>query len=71
MIRLHYLRGIFSAGDTLRDTAGNTYTVLGFKGDGAGAQMSVRRESDQQERDVMADTAWAMVDGGHLWKAKA
>ena len=68
MTRLDRLMEWFSVGDTLRDTAGNLYTVLAFKGHGAGAQMAVRRERDQQERDVMADTAWAMVEGKHLWK---
>lgn len=68
MTRLDYLMEQVSAGDTLRDTAGHRYAVLGFRGHGAGAQITVRRESDQQERDVMADTAWAMMEGGHLWK---
>lgn len=57
-----------SAGDTLRDAAGNTYFVRGFAGDGWGAVVQVTRQSDQQERDVRAATAWAMLESGHLWK---
>jgi hypothetical protein len=71
MTRLDYLMERVSAGDTLRDTAGNFYLVRGFIGHGAGAQMQVTRLSDQQERDVYVDTAWAMMEGGHLWKAPA
>jgi hypothetical protein len=71
MSALYYLMEQVSAGDTLRDAAGNTYLVRGFRGDGAGARMAVMRERDQQEREVYADTAWAMIEGGNLWKVKA
>jgi len=57
-----------SAGDTLRDTAGNTYLVRGFVGHGAEAKLKVMRERDQQEREVYANVAWAMWETGNLWK---
>lgn len=59
---------IVSAGDTLRDAAGNTYLVRGFVGHGAGAKIKVMRKRDEQEREVNADMAWAMMEEGHLWK---
>ena len=57
-----------SAGDTLRDTAGNAYLVRGFVGHGAGAKIKLMRERDQQEREVYADVAWSMWETGNLWK---
>jgi hypothetical protein len=59
---------IVSAGDTLRDTAGNSYLVRGFVGHGTEARVKVMRERDQQERDVYATVAWAMLEDGKLWK---
>lgn len=59
---------IVSAGDTLRDAAGNTYLVRGFAGYGAGATVKVMRERDEQEREVNAAVAWAMMEEGQLWK---
>lgn len=56
------------AGDTLRDTAGNAYLVRGFVGHGTEARVKVMRERDQQERDVYASVAWAMLEEGQLWK---
>lgn len=56
------------AGDTLRDTAGNTYLVRGFCGHGMGATVKVMRERDEQEREVSAAVAWAMMEEGQLWK---
>lgn len=57
-----------SAGDTLRDAAGNSYLVRGFVGHGSEARVKVMRERDQQERDVYATVAWAMLEEGNLWK---
>ena len=57
-----------SAGETLRDAAGNTYLVRGFVGHGFDAKMKVMRERDQQEREVSAHVAWAMWETGDLWK---
>lgn len=57
-----------SAGDTLRDTAGNAYLVRGFVGHGAGAKIKLMRVKDEQEREVSADVAWAMWSLGNLWK---
>ena len=68
MSRLSEVMDKVSAGDTLRDTAGHTYFVRGFKGHGKEAQMVVLRERDQQERAVYADVVWAMLSEAHLWK---
>lgn len=57
-----------SAGETLRDTAGNAYLVRGFVGHGAGAKIKLMRVNDEQEREVSADVAWAMWAEGNLWK---
>lgn len=57
-----------SAGETLRDTAGNTYLVRGFVGHGAGAKIKLMRDRDEAEREVSADVAWAMWETGNLWK---
>lgn len=68
MSRLSYVMEQVSAGDTLRDSAGHTYLVRGFRGDGAGARMAVMRNKDQQEREVYVDVVWAMMTEDHLWK---
>lgn len=57
-----------SAGETLRDAAGNTYLVRGFVGHGAGAKIKLMRNRDEAEREVSADVAWAMWETGNLWK---
>jgi hypothetical protein len=57
-----------SAGETLRDAVGNRYLVRGFVGHGAGAKIKLMRLKDEQEREVSADVAWAMMDEGNLWK---
>lgn len=57
-----------SAGETLRDLSGNTYLVRGFVGHGAGEKVVVMRLRDEQEREVSADVAWAMMQEGNLWK---
>ncbi|MBV5345458.1 MAG: hypothetical protein JZU63_07980 [Rhodoferax sp.] len=56
-----------SAGETLRDAAGNSYLVRGFVGHGAGAKIKLMRNRDEAEREVSADVAWAMWETGNLW----
>jgi hypothetical protein len=55
-----------SVGDTLRDTAGNRYSLdaYGVVGD----TLTVTRLNDKTRRDVSASVAWAMMEDGKLWK---
>ena len=57
-----------SAGETLRDAAGNRYLVRGFVGHGADTKIKVMRLKDEQEREVSAAVALAMWETGNLWK---
>lgn len=54
-------------GDTLRDSAGNTYSFDAYSGE----QMTVTRKSDGAQRDVSAAVAWAMMESGRLWKEQS
>lgn len=54
-------------GDTLRDSAGNAYSIDAYSGE----QMTVTRKSDGAQRDVSAAVAWAMMESGRLWKEGA
>ena len=59
---------LVNIGDTLRDSAGNTYSVDNYNGDFVGEFLTVTRQSDKQQRDVSAAVAWAMMESGQLWK---
>ncbi len=58
-------------GDTLRDSAGNAYSVDNYNGDFAGEFLTVTRKSDGTQRDVSAAVAWAMMENGRLWKEQS
>ena len=59
---------VVNIGDTLRDSAGNTYSVDNYNGDFVGEFLTVTRQSDKQQRDVSAAVVWAMMESGQLWK---
>jgi len=53
-------------GDTLRDSAGNTYSLDAY---GVAADtLTVTRLKDKQQRDVSARVAWDMMENSRLWK---
>ncbi len=57
---------VVNIGDTLRDSAGNTYSLDAY---GVAADtLTVTRLKDKQERDVSARVAWDMMASGRLWK---
>lgn len=57
---------LVNIGDTLRDSAGNTYSLDAY---GVVADtLTVTRLKDKQERDVSARVAWDMMASGRLWK---
>jgi len=57
---------LVNIGDTLRDSAGNTYSLdaYGVVSD----TLTVTRLKDKQQRDVSARVAWDMMSNGRLWK---
>jgi hypothetical protein len=57
---------LVNIGDTLRDTAGNRYSLDAY---GVVADtLTVTRLNDKTQRDVSAAVAWAMMEDGKLWK---
>lgn len=57
---------LVNIGDTLRDSAGNTYSLDAY---GVVADtLTVTRLHDKQQRDVSARVAWDMMETGRLWK---
>jgi hypothetical protein len=57
---------LVNIGDTLRDTAGNRYSLDAYGV--VGNTLTVTRLNDKTQRDVSASVAWAMMEDGKLWK---
>ena len=55
-----------NVGDTLRDAAGNRYSIDAYGV--VGNTLTVTRLNDKTQRDVSAAVAWAMMEDGKLWK---
>lgn len=57
---------LVNIGDTLRDRAGNTYSLDAY---GVVADtLTVTRLKDKQKRDVSARVMWSMMENNDLWK---
>lgn len=57
---------VVNIGDTLRDSAGNTYSLDAY---GVAADtLTVTRLKDKTQRDVSVRVAWDMMANGRLWK---
>ena len=57
---------VVNIGDTLRDSAGNTYSLDAY---GVAADtLTVTRLKDKTQRDVSVRVAWEMMVSGRLWK---
>lgn len=57
---------VVNLGDTLRDSAGNTYSLDAYNV--AADTLTVTRLKDQQQRDVSVRVAWDMMVNWRLWK---